>query len=72
MMKRKLLWSALASLPVLAVAVWVGKAATEPCCDDGCCPECCPLNQAKTTARTGAKATAKKYVCPPCPFCPGW
>jgi hypothetical protein len=53
-------------------AVKVKAAAkVEPCSPDGdCCPECCSENS-KTT-RTAAKATEKKYTCPPCPFCPGW
>ena len=36
-------------------------AAKSSCCSDG---ECCP-----TTTKT---TVAKKYICPPCPFCPGW
>lgn len=36
------------------------------CCSGGdCCPDegCCPSAMKKTT-------TAKRYDCPPCPFCP--
>jgi hypothetical protein len=36
-------------------------AAKSSCCSDG---ECCP-----TATKT---SVAKKYICPPCPFCPGW
>jgi hypothetical protein len=39
--------------------------AQAPCCASG---ESRPSGA--TTAK--AKAPANKYVCPPCPFCPGW
>jgi hypothetical protein len=40
------------------------RTAAEPCCPEGdWCPEC-SAQTSKTTAK------AKKYVCPPCPFCP--
>jgi len=37
------------------------------CCPDGdyCQDEACCGSNTKTTV-------AKKYICPPCPFCPGW
>ena len=149
-MKRKMLWSTVAVLPLLAVAVVFAvyhqaNAATpvvqaktvkavdcceDPTCPPGCTPECaancldccldptclpgcpedCPPNccdvaSVKTTAKTTAtvktakktacysegseccpdeaccpastvtataKTPQKKYICPPCPFCPGW
>jgi hypothetical protein len=54
-----------------ATAKTLAKAAAEPCCDDGCCPECCAESSA-AIAKTHAKTLAKKYICPPCAFCPGW
>jgi hypothetical protein len=120
-MKRKVLWSALAALPLLMAAAWVGiyhtaNAATPanapaktvkavdccldptcpPGCSEDCPPNCCDVVSVKTTAKKTAccsegseccpdgdccptanttaiaKATQKKYICPPCPFCPGW
>lgn len=120
-MKRKILWSALAALPLLVAGASLGlyhaaKAATrantpaealdcclDPTCPPGCseecpptclsttgvktpamttgttgccsegsdsCPEetCCPSASVKSSGRT----TPKKYICPPCPLCPGW
>lgn len=40
-------------------------AAKSSCCSDG---ECC----ATTPTRSTKPPVAKKDICPPCPFCPGW
>ena len=57
----------------------------EPTCPAGCSEECPPNGLTnKTSAKasccpTEARATVapqasvkKEYICPPCPFCPGW
>jgi|SRR6516165_7343679 hypothetical protein len=41
------------------------RTAPEPCCMD-CCED--PMAPVKTSA----KPPAKRYICPPCPLCPGW
>lgn len=35
----------------------------ECCSDEPCCG---------STAETTKATVVKKYICPPCPFCPGW
>jgi hypothetical protein len=42
------------------------KTATKSSCCSG--EECRPA----TTASSAKTMAAKKYICPPCPFCPGW
>jgi len=121
-MKRKMLWSAVAVLPLMAVAVVFAvyhqanaaapvQAKTvkavdccldptcPPGCSEDCPPNCCDVASVKTTTKTAkktaccsegseccpdeaccpastvtatAKTPQKKYICPPCPFCPGW
>jgi hypothetical protein len=75
MTKNRSLWSMGAVLSLLLAGGWfvpapahsaASTAANTPCCPEGeCCPDCLPV------AKTPDKAK-KEYVCPPCPFCPGW
>ena len=47
------------------------KASTKAAAKSSCCSsegECCPT----TTASTTKTSVTKQYICPPCPFCPGW
>ena len=78
-MKRKMLWSAVAAVPLLAVVAWVGlayaNAATSvktsakgvDCCLDPTCPpgcsEDCPPNCCDVASEKVTAKTAKKTSC---------
>lgn len=49
---------------------FTAKTGTKTAAKSSCCPEgeCCATAAASSTETS----VAKKYICPPCPFCPGW